>query len=178
MSEGEKEAFFSLGTQYYVTARFSACAGLVPVCGNLFHHAIEMYLKGCLSSKLGLAELKDFNHRLQEIWNRFKLEMANPTLNRFDQVISELNRFESIRYPDRILSHGMLVSVSFVKRDSTPSNPNPALLAPTYELFVEEIDKLVKIIFEKASVNPRFFTNSLNSDAKIYLNKWNNTLLE
>src|ERR1700693_1186113 len=36
--------FFDLGIQYYIAARLSVVlAGLVPVCGNLYHHALEMF---------------------------------------------------------------------------------------------------------------------------------------
>jgi hypothetical protein len=40
--------FCDLATQYYVAGRLAARGGLVPVHGNLFHHAIEMYLKATL----------------------------------------------------------------------------------------------------------------------------------
>ena len=30
-----------------------------PVCGNLFHHAVEMFLKGGLGLKRPLSELQD-----------------------------------------------------------------------------------------------------------------------
>jgi hypothetical protein len=150
-------------------ARFSASAGFAPVCGNLFHYAIEMYLKGHLSYK-GLPELKKLGHQLQEIWNCFKLDVGDVALDCFDQVISELHKFESIRYPDGILSDGMMASISMKKQDPTLSRSTPRRRERVYEIIVEEIDNLVKVIFQKSSVNPLFFTNSLNSEAKKYLN--------
>ena len=39
-----EEEFMKLGVQYYAAARSSAWAGLW-VCGNLYHHSIEMFLK-------------------------------------------------------------------------------------------------------------------------------------
>jgi hypothetical protein len=45
MISDEKSLFFHIGFQYYVTARFTAFAFFSPVCGNLFHHAVEMLLK-------------------------------------------------------------------------------------------------------------------------------------
>jgi hypothetical protein len=37
----------------------------MPVCGNLYHHALEMFLKAGLSRKYSLAELKSkFVHKL------------------------------------------------------------------------------------------------------------------
>ena len=38
--------YFRFGTQYYVAGRYAALVWLIPVAGNLLHHAIEMYLKG------------------------------------------------------------------------------------------------------------------------------------
>ena len=35
-------------TQYYVAGRLAARTKLVPVYGNLFHHAVEMFLKTAL----------------------------------------------------------------------------------------------------------------------------------
>jgi len=40
--------YFDAATHYYVAARFAYFARAIPTAGNLFHHAIEMYLKGCL----------------------------------------------------------------------------------------------------------------------------------
>ena len=39
------------GSQYYTTARFAMHSQCMPVCGNLFHHAVEMLLKGALAQK-------------------------------------------------------------------------------------------------------------------------------
>jgi len=60
--------FMRLGVQYYVAARSAALVGatLMPVCGNLYHHALEMFLKAGLSRKYSLAELKRFGHKLIE----------------------------------------------------------------------------------------------------------------
>ena len=40
--------FLNLGIQYYIAARCAAHARLMPACGNLFHHSIEMLLKAYL----------------------------------------------------------------------------------------------------------------------------------
>jgi hypothetical protein len=46
--------FMKLGVQYYAAAR---AIQLLPVTGNLYHHALEMFLKAGLSRKYSLAEL-------------------------------------------------------------------------------------------------------------------------
>jgi hypothetical protein len=60
MSDKEGSEFIATGTQYYVAGRYAVIAGLMPVAGNLLHHAIEMCLKGALSKKAGksLQQLK------------------------------------------------------------------------------------------------------------------------
>src|SRR5262245_52228023 len=51
--------FYQLASQYYVVGRFAARAGLNPSCGNLLHHAVEMFLKGALVDDVGLGEMKN-----------------------------------------------------------------------------------------------------------------------
>jgi HEPN domain-containing protein len=99
-----KKNAFQQATQYYVTARFAYFAGLIPVCGNLFHHAIEMYLKAALSSSVSVEKLKKDSHCLKKLWDRFKKEMADLSLTQFDCAIRRLNKFEKIRYPDNLVS--------------------------------------------------------------------------
>jgi hypothetical protein len=52
--------FVGNACQYYAAARFLVHAQCIPVCGNLFHHAVEMLLKGGLAKKrkLSLSELE------------------------------------------------------------------------------------------------------------------------
>jgi len=44
--------------QYYVSGRSAVFAQSCPVCANLLHHAVEMFLKVGLAD-LGLNELRD-----------------------------------------------------------------------------------------------------------------------
>src|SRR5262249_13702975 len=87
--------------QYYGAARFAVHAGCIPVCGNLFHHAVEMLLKGGLAKKrkLSLSELKKRGHKLKVLWREYKLDFPDPALKRHDKAISLLDKFEAIRYP-------------------------------------------------------------------------------
>jgi hypothetical protein len=99
--------FFRYGCQYYVAGRYGVFAGLIPVAANLHHHAIEMLLKGALSKKMTLEELKNkLGHKLEKTWDEFKAVANDSSLARFDQVIAELNKFEEIRYPDKLLQSG------------------------------------------------------------------------
>ncbi len=176
MSERKVIAFFDLGTQYYVVARYATFSALAPVCGNLFHHAIEMYLKGYLSSRLELKQLKELGHRLQDTWSQFKSVVGDPGLDGFDSTISELDKFETIRYPDRVLVEGMRVSVNIERLHPQQSGSEPVRPEPVFQLIVEDIDRLIAVIFEKATVNPRFYWNQLNTHATSYLNRVNKAL--
>ena len=52
--EWQARQFVAAGVQYYIAARGAALAGLMPVSGNLFHHAFEMLLKAGIITKNGL----------------------------------------------------------------------------------------------------------------------------
>src|SRR6266540_6259835 len=108
-----KHLFCDLATLYYVAGRFAAMAGLVPVCGNLFHHAVEMYLKAGFVRTLTPDQMKNaFGHNLKKIWKEFKRNTSGAALSRFDSTVNKLDRFESIRYPDKISQFGMISSVA------------------------------------------------------------------
>jgi hypothetical protein len=166
--------FFDLGFQYYVAGRFAASEGVAmsPVSGTLFHHAIEMFLKGELTNHLTEGQRIGLKHRLKLTWNKFKAHIeGGPALSIFDQVIDELDKFEDIRYPEKIVSEGMTCSIGFGQR-----NPNPmktSSRSPRYELFVGELDALVKAILDKSGVNPSFFTRRYQKHGRTYLRRYN-----
>lgn len=168
--------YFRLGTQYYVAGRYAALVWLMPVAGNLLHHAIEMCLKGSLAQDLQPDELRKLGHNLQAIWDRFKSALPGDPLERFDQVIAALNRFEAIRYPERILSDGMFTTISLVgpPPDMEPSGPHGPM--PEYHLVLKDVDALVEVIFTSAKVNPGFFTAMLKPGAIHYLTENNQHL--
>ena len=89
------------GVNYYVAGRYALFARLTPTAGNLLHHAIEMFLKGALG-KTGksLEELEELRYKLPKIWNEFKTNFPEHSLDAFDPLICELHKFEEIRYPD------------------------------------------------------------------------------
>lgn len=172
MSTSALELLFSSATQYYVSGRYAVFAGLNPVAGNLLHHAVEMYLKGALSKTMTLDQLTKLKHNLPKVWECFKAQVADPGLDTFDALILSLHAFEELRYPNSILSSGMMATIS-VSRVSGTSTRSPARPEPEYELYLEEVDALVDKIFPIASVNRRFFLNGLNTHAREYLKEAN-----
>jgi hypothetical protein len=90
--------FVRSGYEYYANARFAMHTNSSYVCGNLFHHAIEMLLKADLAkNRKSLEELERMKHNLKRLWR------AYAALSRHDRTINSLNRHEEIRYPDPAL---------------------------------------------------------------------------
>jgi len=172
VSTDSLQLFFSAATQYYVTGRYAVLAGQIPVAGNLLHHAIEMYLKGGLAKKMTLQQLKGLSHKLPNLWSTFKAQFTDPALSNFDTLVSSLHAFEDLRYPDSILSKGMLVKMSIIRMSGAAPGA-PARPEPAYELYLEEIDALVGRIFEVVPVNPAFLLGGLPTKAREYLKEGN-----
>lgn len=135
--DGLKVQFFTHGTQYYVSARFAVTAALAPVSGNLFHHAVEMLIKGALCEHLDESQRKRLGHDLIPLWGAFKSQVSDPKLDRFDRVIEELDRFEDIRYPAPIVAKGMLCEFSFDPIEPGVSGVYPDPKTPRYMLRVD-----------------------------------------
>jgi hypothetical protein len=135
-----------------VAGRYTAFAGLIPVTGNVFHHAVEMFLKGALAKTKPLSDLKKLGHNLPNIWKEFKAQANDQALDEFDRLIEKLNKFEDIRYPDKIMQEGMMARID-ITRAGMPVGSTPAV--PEYNLCVEDIDQLTEKIFEVGSRNPK-----------------------
>jgi hypothetical protein len=168
--------YFQLGTQYYIAGRYAALVWLIPVAGNLLHHAIEMYLKGCLAQDMKAEELKKLGHRLSQLWERFKPVQLGKSVDRFDPVVRALDRFEVIRYPDRILSEGMFGTISLVGPSPEMEPRGPQGPMPEYHLVVDDVDALVSMIFKHAQVNVSFLASMPRPGALEYLIKENRHL--
>ena len=80
-------------------------ARLVPIYGNLLHHAVEMFLKTALVGVVRSEEMrsKRYGHDLEKLWQRFKAKEADPALDIFDATISDLNPFEVAFVADDLL---------------------------------------------------------------------------
>jgi len=135
------------------------------VSGNLLHHVVEMYLKGVLAIDLALAELSALRHILPRIWIRIKQTFTDPRLNSFDMPIEVLHRFERIRYPDNMLKEGAQITLMRLRSHRPPPGPAtvPRRAEPVYELVLEDVDELVKVIFDLANLNPKFFIGRLHN---------------
>jgi hypothetical protein len=167
MSDITDHLFISAGMHYYVAGRYAVFAGLNPTAANLLHHAVEMALKGALVKKgIDLKALKGLGHNLSRLWREFTRQygIAGST---FDGVVAELQRFETIRYPDEILKQGLASLISRGK-------PSPPSGHTTHALWLGEIDELMDKIFTVGSINHKAYLNGIHkTEAKEYLIKEN-----
>jgi hypothetical protein len=161
--EAADREFMKRGVQYYVAARFSAWAGLW-VCGNLYHHALEMFLKAGLARSYSLIELrKKYGHELNDIWSAYKTAFSSNTLTEFDATIADLAEFEDIRYPDEVLKRGMQIVVDYHAQVQRQPSLRPE---PEYRLDFYELDRVIATIFAVSNVNPAFYLSGLKPDVK------------
>ncbi len=150
-------SFCDLATQYYISGRSAAKCFLVPVYGNLLHHAIEMYLKGALVGTLTVKEMRNkHSHDLLTLWNKFKAKENDTALLRFDTMIDALHKFESIRFPDEIVAKGLLGGAGWAPEDATTFSGSLEP-PPKYEVIINLVDELVIELLHRADLNPKFF---------------------
>lgn len=167
-----RQLYFITALQYHICARYAAFAGFIPACGSLFHHAIEMYLKGYLCDSMDEEQRKRLGHNLNKIWRKFKATLPDPDWSRFDSLISSLDRYEDIRYPERVAKEGMIGYIHFSKPAVAKKPSSRKRSEPHYEVVVDEIDALSKMIFAKR-MNPKAFISGLNSYAQNFLKQDN-----
>ena len=166
--EDVKLHFAQLSVQYFVAGRSAAINQLIPVLGNLLHHAVELALKAALAPKLALQDLKRLNHNLPKLWERFKSLSPQIDCSRFDSVVDELHRFEELRYPDSVLAQGALMELILL-REHLGSGPRSPSTVPRYTLVLEDVDEIVEFIFDVSDINPKFLTGAMTRPAKDYL---------
>jgi len=143
--------YFDKATAYYVAGRFAFFAELTEVAGNLYHHAIEMYLKGCLV-RAGVSEEKrrKLGHRLDETWAAFRQDARDPALDRFKGVIDDLHVFEKLRYPESA-PLDMAVALEH-KRGDIVIDPTFSV-KHRFHLILGDLDDLVIALHRAGSVN-------------------------
>jgi hypothetical protein len=165
-----EDAYLLVGMEYYIAARSAALANLINVCGNLYHHALEMLLKAILSRRYSVDELKSFGHNLPKIWGTLKAEFPSIALDQFDVLIGDLHRFETIRYPEKLSEQGGLLFIEWgiSSQDSLPG-------FPTYKISATDIDHLVVKLFRVSSADlPHcMYTLKSNSHVREILTRYN-----
>jgi hypothetical protein len=143
------------GSQYYTTARFAMRAQRMPVCGNLFHHAVEMLLKGRACTKTTALRLEgQHGPQPQEAMAGIQEEFPDPSLQRHDKTISGLDEFEDIRYPNPEKVPSMLVGAEWSGPTAALKTHGQLKAPKQYVLVVSPIDDLVADVFKVSSWPP------------------------
>ena len=174
-----RHRYFSLAVQYYIAGRFAVHAGLNPVAGNLLHHAIELALKGGLARTKSAEDLKNnYMHSLDKLWRDFKLCVDSPPPVRLDRIVSGLDQFETIRYPEHVEQHGMFSMIAPFRRDQDVKGSSGMGSVLRYKLYLPEIDELLDAIFVGSDTSPAFFRGELvKNEARDFLARDNATRL-
>jgi hypothetical protein len=159
--------FYTMGLQYYIAGRFGALHRLTPVTGNLLHHAVEMVLKGKLAHHHSLADLKKkFGHDLAKCWAGLKTLFPAEDLSPHDDVVSTLNEFEDLRYPDDLLKFGAHITIGFLTR-SQMGGPSSGTIEPGYQLSITDLDALMGRLFTLCGINPEGYMSVYGDAAEI-----------
>jgi len=157
--------FYKLGLHYYASGRFAFFSAMIPVAGNLLHHAVEMVLKGRLTHSLSLVRLKrKYSHDLCKTWRRFKKCFATCDLSGDDNLVTGLHEFETLRYPDDLLEHGAHIGFTL------QANPQPIHSAipgqPVYQLSLADVDSFMDRLFTLCSISVATYAQGLMERGK------------
>jgi hypothetical protein len=114
----------------------------MPMSGVLFHHAIELYLKGLLCRWLDEEQRTALGHPLPRAWSKYKSLTGNSSLLRFDELVEELDRHWRVRYPDDLVKHGLQAD-TLVTRD-----------------LLDRLDEFMKALWNESDLNITSFMPS------------------
>jgi hypothetical protein len=172
-----REFYTTSALEYHITARYAAFSGLSSVCGILFHHALEMYLKGYHSSKLEAGQLRKLGHDLDKSWEAFKRDFAGSGLERFDKTIRALDEHEALRYPERVASAGALTIIINMSKPLSQVSNTKLNKGKQFNLVVDELDALAKLVLEKSKINSAAFAQRFSNDAQEFLKRDNKSVI-
>jgi hypothetical protein len=140
--------------------------------GNLLHHAVEMMLKGELSKTISLKDLDNkFGHWLPKCWAAFKALFPAEDLTEFDSMITGLDPFERIRYPDNVLKDGAGITIGFGRWKAKPGFYTDPV--PEYHLAVGDVDAFFARAIPLCHINPKAYFTFLTEHGIEALTKYN-----
>jgi hypothetical protein len=125
----------------------------MPVGSTMYHHAIEMILKGFLVKNHTSSRLKKIGHNLLYLWEMYKSEVNNARLARFDKTITELDKVESLRYPDEMVKQGYILNWGLGSLE--PAKIPDSNVVPQYFINVSDLDSIAFDIFTTCNINPK-----------------------
>jgi hypothetical protein len=177
-ADGLVRMAFDYGLQYYGMARFGLASHFMPVAPTILHHAVEMFLQGCLALQDSPKEIRKyyqtyFSHKLPKLWEPLKLRYPDARLAEFDDTIKALEKFREIRFPENLAQSGGMMQVGFGDIPSQTESTDRH-----FTLDARSVDKLVKRLFEVSDINPTSFPMILrNKHAKEFFVIYNDSPL-
>ncbi len=148
--------YLRIGVQYYISGRFANLCSLSPVAGNLFHHGIEMLIKGRLLYKESAytpEELYEkFGHNLPKLWEEYKRTTDKQSLSKFDATVKDIHRWEEIRYPN--YKNGDSVSLITSVMPKQKWEEDRKIQGNVYEIHLADVDELFQEIIKSWPLNP------------------------
>lgn len=151
-----RDVFLVFGSQYFAHARYSSQYFYLPVSATLFHHSVEMLLKGYLSKTKSLSELKNIGHNLVVLWDEFKEQVGEEGLLLFDYTIKKLDEIELLRYPNIIVDEGYVLNISLGKPSNPIAFPGMEELAH-FHVDVSDLDSIAAEVFNACEVHPAHY---------------------
>lgn len=119
----------------------------------MFHHALEMLIKGCLIKSYSSQDLKKVGHDLSKLWSMLKSSTGMKILTRYDKTINDINKVELLRYPDAMAEQGFILNIKLgIPKPSRISKKNNQ---PQYFVNVSDLDDIALTIFNICKVNPK-----------------------
>ena len=168
--EDLRHRYFSTATQYYASGRAAYFAQAIPTAGNILHHAVEMYLKGYLVQTHDEGQRRRLGHNLRKIWRRCKQKTNDAALGEFDPIIRDLDAFEELRYPEKILGWAVHFELTRAPGGITGT---AAQKVPRFQLALNEVDGLVAAMFQHANLNPQAFAMTIGAEGRNALTRHN-----
>lgn len=163
------DQYIKTGLQYYIAARHAALCYSMPVSGNLFHHAIEMFLLAGLLNKYSESDLKKkfIKHNLSNMWVEFKLLLQDRAFNKFNPLITTIQRWEEIRYPRFPRGKSLNMFVDMRKGNKSDLIEPRVNEEDKYRINLEELDEFLKELILALSINPDYIKGLLfHGDSK------------
>jgi hypothetical protein len=163
--------YLEVGVQYYIAGRQAAFWHYM-VASNLLHHALEMILKAAFRGYMPPDLVRSYGHDLPGLWAHFKTEAGDARLDRFDQLVSHLDPWEDIRYPDfdRVAGKYSTRSITLmieISRSATKSTAPKN--SRDYTVCLEDFDELFALLVEVMHVHPKYlWTTIMQQTADVY----------
>jgi hypothetical protein len=89
----------------------------------------------------------------------FKKEVSESKLQIFDETIRTLDEHETLRYPDWVATAGAMTLIIDFSRNEAAGFSDKSTLnrGKQFQVFIDDMDALAKIILEHSKMNPPLF---------------------